>query len=177
MANKKVTSAIGIDDIMAMSPFEEAAPAETDETAAQPEAAPAAPANAKTTPELSSAEEAPLTTAPDDVEPMRATVADIVRRVVKIEGALSTLEQLEKTITEAKALANQTPRESQDMANQLQEIGDQVGDMSEKLRSTPGYDIAELFRCNSCDSEGLVAIRVKCTECGREKWWGWWPKE
>ena len=177
MAGKKVTSAIGIDDIMAMSPLEEAAPAEADEAAAQPEAVPAAPANAETTPEPSPTEDAPLTTGPDDVESMRATVADIVRRVVKIEGALSTLEQLEKMTTEAKALAKQTPQESQDIANQLQEIGDQVEDMSVKLCSTPTYNIAGLFRCNSCDSEGLVAICVKCTECGREKWWGWWPKE
>ena len=63
------------------------------------------------------------------------------------------------------------------MADQLQEVYKQIEDISGKLRSTLGYDIGETFKCNACDSEGLVAIRVKCTECDRENWWGWWPSE
>ncbi len=62
-------------------------------------------------------------------------------------------------------------------ADQLKELSEQVQSILEKLQSTAGYDIGQAFRCNSCYSQGMVAIRVKCTECGRENWWGWWPEK
>lgn len=34
----------------------------------------------------------------------------------------------------------------------------------------------QMFLCNSCQSQGLVAFSAKCTKCGKQTWWGWWPK-
>ena len=25
--------------------------------------------------------------------------------------------------------------------------------------------------------DDVVAMKVKCTKCGQENWWGWWPKK
>jgi len=31
--------------------------------------------------------------------------------------------------------------------------------------------------CNGCGSKGWIATAIKCTKCGRETYWGWWPKK
>jgi len=32
------------------------------------------------------------------------------------------------------------------------------------------------FKCD-CGAKGHIAAAVKCTACGKEVWWGWWPEE
>jgi hypothetical protein len=36
-------------------------------------------------------------------------------------------------------------------------------------------DIRNNFHCGHCQSEGKVAMYLKCTSCGEEQWVGWWP--
>jgi len=31
--------------------------------------------------------------------------------------------------------------------------------------------------CKGCGSKGWIAGAIKCTNCGRETYWGWWPKK
>ena len=31
--------------------------------------------------------------------------------------------------------------------------------------------------CNGCGSKGWIAVAIKCTKCGRETYWGWFPKK
>jgi hypothetical protein len=38
-------------------------------------------------------------------------------------------------------------------------------------------NINKMFHCDSCDSHGLVAFSSKCTKCGKQTWWGWWPQK
>ena len=108
---------------------------------------------------------------------MQSAVADLAQRITKIETAMGRLDQLQKTVTEANAILRKQPRDFQSVVNQLQQLSDEVEEISQNLRSTPVYDMRQIFRCNVCDSHGLCAIRVKCTECGRENWWGWWPEK
>ncbi len=152
------------------------------QTAAVAEAEPAAAAKAapppSTPPEAPQAPQAPQAPrASVALEAVQSTVADLAERLAKIEAAMGALDQLQKTVTEANAIIRKKPQDLQSVANRLQDVTEQVEETARKLRSTPTYNIGEIFQCNSCDSEGLVAIQVKCTECGREKWWGWWPKE
>ena len=193
MGSEKVMSQADIDALVAAAPEREAPPAgaaataeqaataseETPAAAPEPRAEPTTHEKAKEVqapPVPRTAREATPSTAPRELESLRTTVADLMRRVQKIEAALSILEQVEKTMAEAKALAQQTPLASQDMANQLQTMSNQLEDISAKLLNTPSYDIGGMFQCKSCNSEGFVAIRVKCTDCGEERWWGWWPQ-
>ena len=104
-------------------------------------------------------------------------VADLAQRVAKMEAAMGKLEELQKTVRDANAILRKEPQDFQAVVNELHEVSDQVEEISEKLRNTPVYDMREIFQCNVCDSHGLCAIRVKCTECGRGNWWGWWPTE
>lgn len=58
---------------------------------------------------------------------------------------------------------------------QLRSISSQLENITQGLRSTPGYNIGKTFNCSSCGAMGVVAVRVKCTNCDKENWWGWWP--
>lgn len=44
------------------------------------------------------------------------------------------------------------------------------------ISKVPLHDLREQFKC-SCGTKGMVAVAIKCTNCGRESWWGWWPEE
>lgn len=189
MADEKVLSYADIDAMVSTSVPEEvlsgtageptqqpATPADETKTAPKAKAAPAG--KAKSAPASPSSHEVPhMPASPNDIESLRAILVDLAKRIAKIEAAMVKSKQLEKTIAEAKAMANQPPKDFQAMADQLEELSEQVQGILEKLQSTAGYDIGKAFRCNSCYSQGMVAIRVKCTECGRENWWGWWPEK
>lgn len=176
MGDEKVMSQADIDAMVAVAPEREAAPEEPVPAAAKVEPAPTA--KAKTAPATSTSREvqqAPAALAED--ESVQSMVADLAQRVAKIEAAMGRLEELQKTVRDANTILRKQPQDFQAVIDELQEVSDQVEEISEKLRNTPVYDMREIFQCNVCDSHGLCAIRVKCTECGRENWWGWWPKQ
>lgn len=31
--------------------------------------------------------------------------------------------------------------------------------------------------CDDCKAKGKTAVKFKCTSCGRESWWGFWPEK
>lgn len=43
-----------------------------------------------------------------------------------------------------------------------------------RLNGTPALDLKHKFACD-CGASGFVALRIRCTKCGRETWWGWYP--
>jgi hypothetical protein len=49
-------------------------------------------------------------------------------------------------------------------------------DLYALLDGTPALGLRRCFKCD-CGASGFVAVRIKCTKCGRETWWGWFPKQ
>jgi hypothetical protein len=58
----------------------------------------------------------------------------------------------------------------------LEALGAELEDIESRLNGTPALGLKQQFKCN-CGASGLVAISIKCTQCGRETYWGWWPKK
>jgi len=58
----------------------------------------------------------------------------------------------------------------------LASIERRIEAMEEHLEGTPALGLRKWFKCD-CGTTGFVAIRVKCTKCGKEDWWGWFPKQ
>jgi len=48
-------------------------------------------------------------------------------------------------------------------------------DMKACLDGTPALGLKHRFTCD-CGASGFVALHIQCTKCGRETWWGWFPK-
>ena len=102
------------------------------------------------------------------IESLHALIADLTKRLNKIEMVMSKVDKMERMIAETVANTGQSPQA-------LHELEEQVEDITEKLSASLGYNIGNIYHCSCCGSDELVAIRVKCTECGDENWLGWWP--
>jgi DNA-directed RNA polymerase subunit RPC12/RpoP len=55
-------------------------------------------------------------------------------------------------------------------------ISKRIDLLEEKTLDTPLWQARERISCNSCGSKGRIAVPIKCTNCGKETYWGWWPK-
>jgi len=106
-----------------------------------------------------------------EIQTISAKISEILARLSKLEVAVAkhdgkgalpndmSLSQLKTTV------------------QQMKNIGSQVEVISEGLRGTAGYNLNKTFKCSSCQTVGIVSIKVKCNQCGQENWWGWWPKK
>ena len=90
---------------------------------------------------------------------------------------MERIAALESDLTEAKSAIRLMHQEMQTMAGQAQLISSKVEGILSNLKATLGYRAQSRYVCASCQAKGEVAARVKCTHCGQENWWGWWPSK
>jgi hypothetical protein len=55
------------------------------------------------------------------------------------------------------------------------EISQSIDSVKKSLDNTLTKNIRDRFTCSACGTKGLVAVRIKCTKCDRETWWGRHP--
>ncbi len=103
------------------------------------------------------------------INSMGVQLAELSLRLAKIELRITNWENNDDSdhLT--------SPAEFKSATQQLRSIRKQVEFITDGLRSTPGYNIGRIFNCSSCGSSGVVAVKVKCANCGQENWWGRWP--
>ncbi len=122
-----------------------------------------------------------LTAAPtpsDDVlQTIQATLDELARRMTKIETNISRLSQKEGSVADVSLPVQRLSQRLDAMVKDLQKVDSQVGGVLRGVEGTPGYGIRNDFTCESCSSHGFIALPMRCTKCGEEGWWGWWPKE
>lgn len=51
-------------------------------------------------------------------------------------------------------------------------LENRIDDIEDKASDDPLWGARYQITCNSCGSKGWVAVRIKCTKCGRETYWG-----
>jgi len=56
-------------------------------------------------------------------------------------------------------------------------LEDHINDVEDQTLDTPLWGARHGITCDCCGSKGWIAIRIKCTKCGRETYWGWWPEK
>jgi len=98
-------------------------------------------------------------------------LAGLTERLANVEGNSDKFEQYRKAF-ETALMANR-----QLQLAQSQTVNTQLKTITQGLRNTLGYDIKKNFRCDSCGADGAVALKIRCTHCEKENWWGWWPKD
>ena len=92
------------------------------------------------------------------------------------EETKNKVKQLEEAVEDINNTVRSLPQDIQNNVNSIREVNNRLEVISADLRRTLGYGIQKTFKCGSCGSEGLVASQVICSKCGKESWWGWWPK-
>lgn len=111
------------------------------------------------------------------VKQLQAAINDLTQRLAKAEARICRMEE-DGQKTHGSALIDQKPSQSMAvMKRDLQKLSHRVDGMQAGLENTPDYNVRSGFTCESCGSSSMIAVPMRCTSCGHEGWWGWWPKE
>ena len=104
------------------------------------------------------------------------------------EEKLTPQSRIPKGNTEAKLSVETTPVRSgveslegkihqlESRVEILEVISAKIEDVETRLDGTPALDLRQRFKCD-CGASGFVALHARCTKCGEESWWGWFPKK
>ena len=110
----------------------------------------------------------------DETTAMQKTITDLSEQVNKLTAAVQTITKLEEKVKQLETIVKIMPDSNRTLKARIDEISN-VLEMLQDSKSD--HTFLEGFKCSHCRSEGLVALYVKCTSCGKESWMGWWPDE
>ena len=103
----------------------------------------------------------------------------ILDRLRKIEETTDTdaiLERL-RDIHDTAARTSLGKEDLDVVEAEIAKLSGRIEAITATLKDSIGYGIHRDFSCRSCGSKGHVAITIRCTECGKEGWMGWWPEK
>lgn len=110
--------------------------------------------------------------------------SDANEKLKALENSILTLSQLQhenigasQQVSELKTAVQNLSQHLQQLMTQVQATAQEVKVIKKGLEGTVGYAIKDTFECQYCGSQGYVVGLVKCTDCGEEDWWGWYPPE
>jgi hypothetical protein len=118
----------------------------------------------------SAAEEHGVCTAAGQINYLTDGLLDLRARLLKLEAAVLSMENQTGNSNGSRDTSKSTMQQINNVARQIESV-------TEGLRTTPDYNLGKIFSCASCNSNGTIAIKVMCTSCGKENWWGYWPKK
>jgi hypothetical protein len=101
----------------------------------------------------------------------------LTKRLERVEANVRMMSRRERDLPDYDDDIHHLAAELSHEKETVRRISAQVNGMMRGLKGTPGYDLRRNFTCDSCGSHGFAAVLVKCTDCGKEGWWGWWPPE
>jgi hypothetical protein len=106
---------------------------------------------------------------------LQKTVADLTRQVSKFADTAQRIDLLEEKTAQLAQVIQHSAHNDRPSAEQITEIRSQLCDLSGRLHER--HELREDFECQHCKSKGTVAFLTKCTSCGQERWFGWWPRK
>ncbi len=116
---------------------------------------------------------APIASQDPALPALQATVNGLAQQMARLEASVAQLGK--DGGGDATAAARQMSQRLDGITRHLKKMDGQVGTISKSLEATPDYAARKDFTCSSCGSHGFLAVPMKCTGCGSEGWWGWWP--
>ncbi len=116
---------------------------------------------------------APIAAQDPALPALQATVNGLAQQMARLEASVAQLGNGGGGDTTA--AVRQMSQRLDGITRQLKKMDGRVGTISKSLEATPDYAARKEFTCSSCGSHGFLAVPMKCTGCGHEGWWGWWP--
>ncbi len=102
-------------------------------------------------------------------------VVELTIKVNKIDNIKQRIDQIEEKIGEIADVMQSSPEAINALGARMEELYNLMAGMRKQHNKTDEEHIHDQFRCVDCHSEKLVAIHVKCTNCGKQNWMGWFP--
>jgi hypothetical protein len=110
------------------------------------------------------------------VDNLNTKIADLTKQFEQMVENLKRLELLEKKVAELEKNPENNA-ESPTTVQRVQQLGEELKKISANLKGTPDYGVRYSFNCEKCSDKGHMAIMLRCTKCGHERWYGWWPNK
>lgn len=132
------------------------------------------PKTADTPPSSRPVEASKRESSSDEIAGLQKSIADLSAQVSKLTAAMQTITQLEEKVKQLEAITKLMPDSNRTLKGRI----DEISNVLEMLRDEKSdHTMFEGFKCSHCRTQGLLALYVKCTKCGKESWMGWWPDE
>lgn len=112
----------------------------------------------------------------DTLNALNAKVVNLTDQLAKMGPSLKRLEYLEKKVIDLEMKLEKNNK-SQELLHRVNQLSEEYKKLSVNLKGTPGYGVRHSFTCEKCNDQGHVAQMFRCTSCGQEKWYGWWPNK
>jgi DNA repair ATPase RecN len=103
---------------------------------------------------------------------MQSTLAAFSNQFDKLTNIVQRLDLMEDKIRRISKTVEQISNDENLQSEQVTEIKTRLREY-QKSKS----ELKDKFQCGACNSKGHMAFAVKCTVCGKEEWFGWWPKK
>lgn len=110
-----------------------------------------------------------------ETEIFQQAVTELSRQVAELGSIKQRLELLEEKTEQLTRTLSQSPNNMQPLNKQISEIQIQLKEVTQNLSKK--HELKDEFQCAHCKSKSTVAFYTKCTSCGNEKWFGWWPSK
>jgi uncharacterized phage infection (PIP) family protein YhgE len=112
----------------------------------------------------------------DAINTLKAKIASLTEQLTQMGNNIKRMEKIEKKVIdlEIKLEKNQ---QSQVLLPRVNQLSEELKKISANLKGTPGYGVRHSFTCEKCNDHGHVAEMFRCTKCGHERWYGWWPSK
>lgn len=107
---------------------------------------------------------------------VKSRLAELTDRLHVLETSRRESDQREASSLQINDTLAQMQQSIRMLLEQVHGLAKSVKEIESNLEATPGYHAHKTFTCASCHSTGLTAIRARCTQCGKEFWWGWYPE-
>ena len=120
---------------------------------------------------------APATAPETSSGALETLVLELKQRMESVESLGQRIGALEKSVADIGAAAQAFRQSTQALVQHLAAQNARLQGLADNAQATPGHGLRKLFTCAHCASKEAVASRIKCTSCGAESWWGWWPKK
>jgi len=90
--------------------------------------------------------------------------------ILELRGYMKRLDTIEKQLG---ALNERLSHVEKHLNN---EVFDAIKRFQSQLDGTLTANMGSEFTCDRCGAVGLVSVRIRCTNCQAENWYGFYPK-
>jgi hypothetical protein len=107
---------------------------------------------------------------------LKKNVDDLTKQVNKFANTAQRLDAMEERIGELAFKIERSSYNVQPGREEIAQIRNELRELAREANHRP-QGLQDEFLCEHCKAKGTMAVFTKCTSCGREGWFGWWPRK
>jgi hypothetical protein len=112
----------------------------------------------------------------DMLNALNAKISSLDEQLSQMKTKIKYFENIEKKVIDLEKKLEKF-QQSPALLPRIDQLNDEFKKISLNLKGTPGYGIRYKYVCEKCHDHGHVAEMFRCTKCGHERWYGWWPEK